>query len=876
MRRTNTAISAEWGCLYLKAGTGLILAGVMGLLMLLCVPGTGQVASSDVSAAGEVHFEISGSIESIRQDGNDIAVCTGGIYIYQKWQDEDALLEIRARNAVIFYSQKQIFTRLSENRKAEAKEQGPSAKADSKKSPKKRPVAVYLEGDVILQVERYEFASDTRITAERIYYDFGQRNGLVLDATLRMRLPENDLPLYIRAQRIKQWSKDHYGAEKITLSNDEFYKPHFSVKAQKLDIKVQEAAKKDEAKEKTERSYRYDVKNTTINLEDFPIFWWPRGTGTTGKTESPLQALRTSSSSEYGLGIETQWSVPWLLGIPEPSGVDTSLHLDEFTERGPGAGFEMDYTQSGYFGNLRSYIINDNGEDRLGRFESRKDVPIEHPMRGRARWQHRQELPGNLGEGTLEISYLSDRNFLESWREREFDTDKEQETLFYYKKEYNNWAFDVLNKFHLNDFDYTLTELPTAGVHGIGQDLFGVFTYYQDTRISRLAERAGERPVATVLGIEQPSVLPGALDQDDFAFALSRHEITLPLHFGPIHFVPTAIGTYVHDESRLDNHLIYEWPGSLADPRYDQNRKDDDFHQGAAGFRVSSQLWRVDNTVKSRLWDLDRIRHVVIPEVSAFWTGTDSSETTQQHDVFHFAVRQRFQTMRGPEGKKHSVDFLRLNTSVTLVTDDVKDAELPNKFFFTRPEGQFDTPAVLHHDLANLGLARREQFLQNLSDHADTDWTWAISDTTVFTGAINYNIRDAVISQTDSALAVSHSPRSRYYFGHRFLQNGDPFDERALKYNLPVHYRDSHFLTGGASYRINPKYTVALTQQYDVENTSAAYLSATIIRKFPHWFAAFSISHDTTRGGVSFMLSFWPEGYDQFVIGSRRFTRLAP
>jgi len=806
-----------------------------------------------------VHFELLNEYHSTPlPDGNDVLTCTGGFSATQRWQDEDALLELRAENAVLFYSQKEVLKKLIASSKDAAPDAPPASPSapTTPQSTSAYPQGVYLEGDVTLHVDRTQYASDIKITADRLYYDFVRRAAIILDATMRLCLPENQFPLYVRAGRLQQWSRDRFTAEKIKLSNDEFHQPHFWIGAEKLDLRLIELGqKKDSAPAR--RRFQFDVRDITLNLEDLPFFWWPRGVGTTGKTESPLQSLHTGVNSEYGIALESQWNPAWLLGLAEPPGVKSTLRLDEFTERGPAGGLETDYTADDFFGRLRTYLIGDRGEDRLGRFDSRKNVPVDHNTRGRARWQHRHYLPYHW-QANFEISYLSDRNFLESWEEREFDVDPAQDTLVYLKQQRDNWAFDFTGKFHLNDFDYTLTELPAAGLHGAGQDLFETFTYYHDSYISRQAQRAGDRRVPDFTPMEQPSILPGAIDQHDFAFATSRHELNLPLHLGPWNLMPTAIGTFVHDESGFNT-------GFLDDPRYERSPRRDSFLHGAVGVRLSTRLARVDDTVHSRVADLDRLRHVIVPEIGAFWIDSDQPDDRLTHDVFHFALRQRWQTWRGPKEKKHQTDVLRLNTSVTLVTDDVDDALLPGKFFFDRPEGQFDTPAILHDDLANLGLARRTEFNQNLSDHADADWTWLISDTTAFTGAFNYNIHDAVISQTSAAFAVQRSPRTRYYVGHRFLKNGDLFRDR-----------NAQFLTAGMSYRLNRKYVLSLTQQYDIEQTAAAYNRLTIIRKFPHWYAAFTIGHDSTRGGVSFTLTLWPEGFDDFILGSRRVTRLAP
>jgi len=752
-------------------------------------------------------------------DGTDILICTDGIYAYQRRPKEDVLLELRGQNAVVFGSLARLVGTPNEPAPAE-------------------PIlgevitGVYLERDIVLQAGPY------KITAEKLYYDFTQNRALILDAVLRLKLPDPSLPLQVRAEQIRQLSSSRFAARQLKLSTDEFYLPHTWLGAKEARITTELVEDKGLTALAGARSC-YELRDVTVNLEEVPIFWWPRAAGTTTKTELPIKTLHTSHSSEYGFGIESRWNLAWLLGLAEPSGVESTLLLDEFTERGPATGIELDYSSRDYFGKLGSYLVSDEGEDKLGSFFSRRDLEPEHTLRGRAKWQHRHYLPYDW-EGTFEISYLSDAHFLENWQEREFDTAKEQETLIYLKRQRDNWAFDLLNKFHLNDFGYTMTELPTAGLHIVGQDLFETFTYYHDGYISRLRERAEDNRVSGLTGRYEQSNLPSLIDQDDFAFGLSRHELALPMQLGPFNVSPTAIGSFAYDDSEEDETTV----------------------QGAFGLRGGTQLWHIDDSVQSRLWDLDRIRHIVMPEVSAFWLESDQEETNQNH-LLNFSLKQRWQTMRGLQGDKHSVDFLRFDAGLTLVNHDVDDCDLPNKFFFSTPEPQLDPAAFLNADLVNFDLARREQINQNLSDHVTADSTWRISEETVVTGRVNYNLNDSVLSQAGANIAVQRSPRTSYYVGNRYLHGGDPFQ-----------LEDSHFLTAGVSYKLNRKYTFAATHQYDIEQTADSYTQAVIIRKFVHWYGAFSVSHDADRDSFSFQVSFWPEGLERFALGSRRFARL--
>jgi len=776
-------------------------------------------ASAAYGAGSPVHLVPQGIFISRRQpDGNDVFVCTGGIYAYRTIPpgdiaDEQSLLELSARSAVVFYSQKELL--------------------DSP-APQRRVVSgIYLEGDVVLQAHYHT------ITAERLYYDFTHDHALVIDPVLRSQLPGRNLPLHLRAASLRQFSLDHFAAEQLKLSNDEFYRPNVWLGAERAELALTR-----DVENKTLR-FAYDLQNVTANLGDLPFWWWPHAAGSTQKTPLPIERIHTSYDSQYGLSFETEWSLAWLLGLAEPPGVDSTLRLDEFSRRGPAAGIDIDYIDREYFGSLAAYIVHDEGRDDLGDLAARDDVIPPRPLRGRARWRHRHYLPQNW-QSVFEISYLSDPDFLEAWEEKQFDTDKEQETLVYFKQQRDNWAFDFLAKWQLNDFDYTLTELPTAGFHIAGQDILETLTYYHDGYVSRLAERAGNRDVPGFSGAYEPSVLPAMLDQDAYAFAISRHELALPLHFGSLHFSPVLIGTYV-----LDDH-----------------RPDHSFLQGAAGFRAATQLWHIDNSVRSRFWDLDRMRHIIIPQASVFWVDSDLSGADHR-DVFNFSLRQRFQTIRGAPDHRHSVDWLRWDISATLVDNDLDDTELPARFFFDRPEPQFGKTPFINADFANLSLARREQIDRNLSDHLTTDWTWLISGATAFSGGLNYNMHDGVVSRTDAGFAVQRSPRTAYYFGHRYLHDVDIFD----KYNHGDN-RDSNLLTAAWSYRLNRKYTFALTHQYDLGRNTDSYSQATIVRKFRHWYGAFSFGFDAARNDMSIMLSFWPQGFEKIAIGSRRFTRL--
>lgn len=751
-------------------------------------------------------------------DGTDVGIYSGGFYAYQRSDlgaegaGDEFLLELRGENAVVFYNQKRMF------------DGDPNIGG------------VYLEGDVLLQARHHQ------ITTDRLYYDFQRQTALVIDGTLQLHMPRYRQSVYVRAKEIRQLGEAHFAVTDVQMSTDEFYQPHTWAGIKALDIK-QDA--------NDPNLIQYDMHDFTVNLGPLPLFWWPRMKGQTASPETALQAIHMGDSSDNGFSVETEWPLTRLLNLPEVKGVEPTLKLDNYSKRGPGAGLDVDYIRENHYGRLRGYLLGDDGKDRLSRFPARKDVEPMRDLRGRLRWQHRQYLSHDW-QATAEASWISDPDYLESWEKDEFNGDKEQETLLYLKKQRDNWAFDVLNKWQLNDYGPTITELPTGGFHLAGQDLFEHFTYQQNTTLSHMQERVDDRKVPGFSGTYEPSVLPPTIDGDHFAYGVSRHELALPLHGGGFHLAPTAIGTAVFDDSQT---------GAPT-----QNS----FHQGAFGFRASTQYWHINRSVRSRLWNLDQIRHIVIPEVSMFWVQSNQRNTREQ-DLVNLALRQRWQTKRGLPGEKHSVDFLRLDTAVTLVSNDVDNVDIPNTFFFACPEPQFMKPAFVNDDLANLGLARREQVNQTLSDFAYSNLEWRISDTTLFQSSANYNIHDAILSQIAGTVAVQRSPRTSYFAGMRYLNDGNVSHD---KVNQIFETVDGKFVHGGMTYKINRKYTVAFSHQFDLENDQTAYSQVGVIRKFPRWYGAFTVEFNSFRDSYSVGITFWPEGFGGAALGSRRYQHV--
>ena len=86
-------------------------------------------------------------------------------------------------------------------------------------------------------------------------------------------------------------------------------------------------------------------------------------------------------------------------------------------------------------------------------------MPPEADFRGRVLANHRQMLP--LGwQLTSETGIISDRNFLEQYYEKEWDTLKDQTSGIELKKLYENMSFNLSADTRTNDFFMLLKHTP--------------------------------------------------------------------------------------------------------------------------------------------------------------------------------------------------------------------------------------------------------------------------------------------------------------------------------------------------------------------------------------------------------------------------------
>ncbi len=687
---------------------------------------------------------------------------------------------------------------------------------------------IYVAGDVHLM------EGQRTIRASELYYDLRRQRGLAKDGILSTYDVARGIPVYVRAGELRQVAANEFVASDVSVTTSEFHTPQLSISAERIHfIDRTEEAQPDGRSSDS----RFDARMEDIRLKYYgtTIFGWPSLRTDLQRPDVPIRGLRVGSDSTYGPSVETSWFLSRLLGLREPEGTDSTLQLDYYGKRGIGLGVDIAYERETYFGRMLGYVINDHGEDRLSR--TQLSVPVPQETRGRFEFLHRHFLPYGW-QLTAEASYLSDKNFLEQYYRSEFYAGKEQETLLHLKRIEDNWGLAVLGKTRINDFLDQAEELPSGEFHWTGQSLFhDSFTFYSDSQASRYRYRySSERAPAGSEGF--------------FTYTMTRNELDMPLAVGRSRIVPFVATTFAHEDGAGFQTALDDTP---------LERKDL-VTMGEAGIRLSTQpFWKVYPDVRSKFWDIDQLRHVIRPSLTAV-AYTDSDPVIQQRDTLDIGIYQRWQTKRGPTGRRRTVDWLRWNVDFVWVTDSGEPTAGPDQFLWNQPFIPLvnRTATVLPpQDRRTTGMFGPQR------NYIGTDLSLRLTDTASFLADMNFDMQSGVVQQLNVGYSRFCWPDLSYYIGSRYLRRLVSGDERG-----------SNAVTFAATYRLDPRYTLVFSEQYDFDYGAGIQSDITLIRKYHRMNVALTVSSDESLDEERIVLSLWPQGVPELGFGMRRYMEL--
>ncbi len=660
---------------------------------------------------------------------------------------------------------------------------------------------IYLEGAVVANANDGEYV----VRAPRVYYDMRTGRALVLEAVLRTYSGQGRVPVYARAQEMRQLAADEWSADKATLSASEFAAPHLSLGASRVTI-----TRRPRNGDPSNPVVHVTSSHNTLNVAGLPIAYWPSFSGTL--EDLPLRGVSVGAETEKGVIVRTRWN-PWsLLGIEQPEGVEGSVDLDGYTKRGPAAGLDLAYSRGGSRGLVELYGLHDDGVDRTS---SGLDVTPDDQWRGVALWENQTDL-SQTWSLQAQLSLISDETFITSWRERDFENRREYESDLLLQHLDDNVAFTFLGKYAVEDFisnswllasrAYQVDRLPEMAYRRYGDSLGDVVTYSGQTSLSRV-RIVPQTGTPAELGV--PGAAFGIGDNDSIAAALAlptqfvnrfdtRQEFSLPFSMGPVRTTPFVVGRLTAYDQDIDTTIEDQDTVRLF---------------GAAGIRMEAQFQRVDDAAVSELFDIHRLRHLFEPRLVAWYGSSDvtdgtlpvydqSVEAINAGSAVEFGVRNTLQTHRGGPGRWSSVDVFMIDASVVLDDNTTPTSPTP-QFFQYRPE------------------------YSQFGDHVHATAIWLPSDFLSVTGEAFYNIDDGVFDRGSVGTELIHTPKFSTFIEYRLIQ-----------------VDDTQLLDVGWEYWVTTKYQMRIFPQWDFVAGKFRAATLALLRRFPDFDFTLRLSYD--------------------------------
>ncbi len=178
--------------------------------------------------------------------------------------------------------------------------------------------SAYLEGDVRIDIQPSVAAKgEQRLEAERVYYDFTTDRAVLTEAVIHTVDMQAQVPIIVRAKKIKQLSEGEYKIEHAQLTASGFANPSYAIRADKAYM-LEEPS--DDPAIGT-RTY-FNAQGATFNVYGVPTFYLPTAAGVFTEHGMPIRALQMGDNSTYGYYVKSEWGLFESFGHLPPQDVE--------------------------------------------------------------------------------------------------------------------------------------------------------------------------------------------------------------------------------------------------------------------------------------------------------------------------------------------------------------------------------------------------------------------------------------------------------------------------------------------------------------------------------------------------------------------------
>ncbi len=657
---------------------------------------------------------------------------------------------------------------------------------------------LYAEGGVTLRRGR------ETVRAQRLFYDFARNRAVVVNAEVLLDYEDERrsvrTPIIVRAERLYQEVEGELHAGPARATTSLFAKPQYELTVDEVTVR------------RADVGYDIHAAGNVLRAGDVPLLWLPSlGANSTTGIE-PLKDLRVGASSRFGVFGEIGFGGSVRFGEDPTAKPDAEWRLTPVyrSRRGPGVGGEVDYGGGEDLrGAVEAFYQHDGAsEDHL------RETEVPRTDRGRARWQHRQTLAEDVLGGRLtgrgEVSWLSDPGYLIEYETSEAQQGKAQETFAYLDLAGDHLAASILGDFELNRWQTSTEYAPRVALDAFGvpaaRDLLG-------TGVDLVF--AGEAEAARVERYYAREDHTRGIATDRYQ---GRGSVSLPFTAGWLRLNPEAGAG------------VTGYAGG-------QDLTRGDFF---TALRAGTDLWRVWPDVRSDLFDLDGVRHVL--DLSAGYSER-YCVTTGSEDVFvqdpldlldevsavDFRVRNRIETKRRGE----VVEFADLELRLLGLTDGHEARPAP---FSLREEWGLGMSAL---------LLTEEEKLRYLERDSGAAWgtgglRMRLREDLSLIGDLWYDFATHRVETFSEGLRYEASSSLAFFLGHRAIAG------------------DSSIVTGWVELRVGDRWEVRLYQQTDLRDDGGLGTGVAFRRLFPDLMIEFRLEWSDTRDEVSFSMGIEP------------------
>jgi hypothetical protein len=719
---------------------------------------------------------------------------------------------------------------------------------------------IYLEGDVIATDGNYV------MRGQQVYYDVSLNRAVAAQAVLRTYL-RSGLPVYARANELRQISADQFEASDARVSVSEFFTPHLSVGADKVTVT------KNPGKDS---GTTVEAESVTFRAGGTPIFYWPYVRGTPERMVLP--EVSAGYNQYRGVTIGTRWDLWALMGFDPLPGTESKLINDIYTSNGVGLGA----TLAGHGGRFEAY----------GFYDFQNNEQASTGVQYTSGLQERGLIDGDytylIDEHSLvraSLAWTSDGAFVNTFRQNDFINRLEYETLAYLKLQSGNSALTLLGKQALDGYvsnswmlasrPYSVNKLPELAYRRYGDSFFSDrLSWTQEYSINTMSMQLQKGSAATPggasgnLGVTaaafnapnaagtaaNPLINSGTsianyykaagYNQDLYMRLYTRQELAYPIDLAPFKVTPFVNGNVMgYALNDFNNYANYQGgTGQSGTLRA----------LVGTGARASAEFTQTFDGVQNASLDVNRLRYVVQP-TSTLWAAYDTAnigaypvfdqnvEGISAAQVAQVGVMQKLQTYRGGPGAWRSVDWVTLDLGAVFNNSS-------NNFARTSATGlayaQSPTPAF---------YSWRPE-LSQWGSHLYGSAAWEISSTFTAYGSVKWmldNVQSATtgffkdMARGSAGIRMQHSPDTSFFVEYRSINNFDPSNN----------YINDQLLQLGVDYKISKLYTLTISPQFDLLQRDVRAASATLSRSFPDFNLSLSVGYDKLTQVTSFGMS---------------------